>query len=217
MEEKVLTGQFGLENIFKIDVYLRHGGYLAVRKALDEMKPEDVLAEVKKANLRGRGGAGFPAGVKWGFVPQKVDKPKYLCVNADEGEPGTFKDRYIMSHIPHQLLEGIILASYAVGIHTAFIYIRGEYESIAQRLEQAVAEATEKGFLGKNIHKSGFDLDVIVHRGAGAYICGEETALLLQGGPQDRLAGETIKKLERLDILGDLKLLPRNLGVFLRA
>jgi NADH-quinone oxidoreductase subunit F len=178
VEEKVLTGQFGLENIFRIDVYLQHGGYLSVRKALAEMKPEEVLAEVKKANLRGRGGAGFPAGIKWGFVPQKADKPKYLCVNADEGEPGTFKDRYIMSHVPHQLLEGIILASYAVGIHSAFIYIRGEYEAIAQRLERAVEEAVEKGYLGKNICQSGFDLDVVVHRGAGAYICGEETALL---------------------------------------
>ncbi len=178
MEEKVLTRHFGLENFYKIEVYLKQGGYQAVKKALLEMKPEDVLAEVKKANLRGRGGAGFPAGVKWGFVPQKVQKPRYLCVNADEGEPGTFKDRYIMAHIPHQLLEGIIISSYAVGIHSAYIYIRGEYEAIAQRLEQAIAEASVKGFLGKNILKSGFDLDVAVHRGAGAYICGEETALL---------------------------------------
>ena len=178
MEEKVLTRHFGLENFYKIEVYLKQGGYQAVKKALLEMKPEDVLAEVKKANLRGRGGAGFPAGVKWGFVPQKVQKPRYLCVNADEGEPGTFKDRYIMAHIPHQLLEGIIISSYAVGIHSAYIYIRGEYEAIAQRLEQAIAEASVKGFLGQNILKSGFDLDLAVHRGAGAYICGEETALL---------------------------------------
>ena len=178
MEEKVLTRYFGLENFYKIEVYLKQGGYQAAKKALLEMKPEDVLAEVKKANLRGRGGAGFPAGVKWGFVPQKVQKARYLCVNADEGEPGTFKDRYIMAHIPHQLLEGIIISSYAVGIHSAYIYIRGEYEAIAQRLEQAIAEASVKGFLGKNILTSGFDLDVAVHRGAGAYICGEETALL---------------------------------------
>jgi len=178
VEEKVLTRHFGLENFYKIEVYLKQGGYQAVKKALLEMKPEDVLAEVKKANLRGRGGAGFPAGVKWGFVPQKVQKPRYLCVNADEGEPGTFKDRYIMAHIPHQLLEGIIISSYAVGIHSAYIYIRGEYEAIAQRLEQAIAEASVKGFLGQNILKSGFDLDLAVHRGAGAYICGEETALL---------------------------------------
>lgn len=176
MQEKVLTRYFGLENFFKIDEYLKQGGYQAVKKAL-AMKPDEILEEVKKANLRGRGGAGFPAGVKWGFVP-KVDKPKYLCVNADEGEPGTFKDRYIMSHNPHLLLEGIIITSYCVGIHSAYIYIRGEYEAVAQRLEGAIAEAHEKGFLGKDILKSGFDLDVIVHRGAGAYICGEETALL---------------------------------------
>ena len=177
MKEKVLTQHFGLTNFYKIDVYLKQGGYRATKKALTGMKPEEILEEVKKANLRGRGGAGFPAGVKWGFVPQ-VDKPKYLCVNADEGEPGTFKDRYIMSHNPHMLLEGIIITSFCVGIHSAFIYIRGEYEAIALRLEQAISEAYEKGFLGKNILENGFDLDVFVHRGAGAYICGEETALL---------------------------------------
>lgn len=178
MEEKIITQQFDLKNLFKIDVYLGQDGYNAVRKALQEMKPEEILEEVKKANLRGRGGAGFPAGVKWGFVPQDIDKPKYLCVNADEGEPGTFKDRYIMSHNPHLLLEGIIITSFCVGIHTAFIYIRGEYEAVALRLEQAIAETYEKGFLGKNILDTGFGLDVFVHRGAGAYICGEETALL---------------------------------------
>jgi NADH-quinone oxidoreductase subunit F len=156
---------------------LKEGGYEAAKKALRAMNPEGILNEVKKANLRGRGGAGFPAGVKWGFVP-KVDKPKYLCVNADEGEPGTFKDRYILSHNPHLLLEGIIITSFCVGIHLAFIYIRGEYQSIALRLEQAIQEAYEKGFLGKNILGIGFDLDVVVHRGAGSYICGEETGLL---------------------------------------
>jgi len=176
MKEKILSQHFGLKNFYQIDEYLKEGGYRAVQKSL-QMKPDEILEEVKKANLRGRGGAGFPAGIKWGFVP-KVDKPKYLCVNADEGEPGTFKDRYLMSHNPHLLLEGIIIASFCVGIHSAYIYIRGEYEAIALRLEGAIAEAQEKGFLGKNILKSGFDLDVIVHRGAGAYICGEETALL---------------------------------------
>ena len=176
MAEQVLTQHFGLVNFYKIDEYVKKGGYEAVRKAL-QMKPEEILEEVKKANLRGRGGAGFPAGVKWGFVP-KVDKPKYLCVNADEGEPGTFKDRYIMSHNPHMLLEGIIITSFCVDIHTAFIYIRGEYEAIALRLEEAISGAYDKGFLGKNIMNSGFALDVFVHRGAGAYICGEETALL---------------------------------------
>ena len=178
MEEKVLTKNFELKNYYKIDVYLKEKGYEAVRKAFEKMKPEQILEEVKKANLRGRGGAGFPAGVKWGFVPQEVPKPKYLCVNADEGEPGTFKDRYIMSHNPHLLIEGIIITSFCVGIHKAFIYIRGEYEAVAQRLEQAIFEAYEKGFLGKNILNTGFDLDVFVHRGAGSYICGEETALL---------------------------------------
>jgi len=177
MEEKILTQHFDLKNIYKIDVYLKEEGYRATKKALKEMKPEEILDEVKKANLRGRGGAGFPAGVKWGFVP-KVDKPKYLCVNADEGEPGTFKDRYILSHNPHLLLEGIIITSFCVGIHLAFIYIRGEYESIASRLEQAIQEAYDKGFLGKNILGTGFDLDILVHRGAGSYICGEETGLL---------------------------------------
>ena len=176
MAERLLTQRFGLKNVYQIDEYMKQEGYKAVKKAL-QMKPEEILELVKKANLRGRGGAGFPAGVKWGFVP-KVDKPKYLCVNADEGEPGTFKDRYIMSHDPHMLLEGIVITSYCVGIHSAYIYIRGEYEAVALRLEEAIAEAYEKGFLGRNIMNSGFDLDVFVHRGAGAYICGEETALL---------------------------------------
>lgn len=178
MDEKILTKHFDLKNLFHIEVYLKQGGYQAVQKALKQLKPAQILDEVKKANLRGRGGAGFPAGVKWGFVPQAVDKPKYLCVNADEGEPGTFKDRFIMSHNPHLLVEGIIITSYCVGLHTAFIYIRGEYENIALRLEQAISEAYQHGYLGKNILKSGFDLNVYLHRGAGAYICGEETALL---------------------------------------
>jgi len=176
MAEQTLTQHFGLKDFYKIDEYVKKKGYEAVKKAL-QMKPEEILEEVKKANLRGRGGAGFPAGVKWGFVP-KVDKPKYLCVNADEGEPGTFKDRYIMNHNPHMLLEGIIITSFCVDIHTAFIYIRGEYEVIALRLEEAISDAYKKGFLGKNILGSGFTLDVFIHRGAGAYICGEETALL---------------------------------------
>ncbi|MEE9389828.1 MAG: NADH-quinone oxidoreductase subunit NuoF [Candidatus Aminicenantaceae bacterium] len=178
MEEKILTQHFDKKNFYKIDVYLKEEGYKAVEKALKEMNPEEILEEAKKANLRGRGGAGFPAGVKWGFVPQEVDKPKYLCVNADEGEPGTFKDRYIMSHNPHMLIEGIIIASFCVGIHTAFIYIRGEYEAVALRLEEAISETYKRGFLGKDILNTGFELDVYVHRGAGAYICGEETGLL---------------------------------------
>jgi NADH-quinone oxidoreductase subunit F len=178
VEEKVLTRLFQVEGITRLDVYRGKGGYEAVEKALKKMKPPEVMEEIKKASLRGRGGAGFPAGVKWSFVPQDVPKPKYLCVNADEGEPGTFKDRYLMTHNPHLLLEGIVIASYAVGIHAAFIYIRGEYEATARRLEEAIAEASGNGYLGKNILGTGFDLDVVVHRGAGAYICGEETALL---------------------------------------
>jgi NADH-quinone oxidoreductase subunit F len=176
--EKILTKHFGLESLFKIDVYLENDGYSSVKKALSAMKPDEILEEVKAANLRGRGGAGFPAGVKWGFVPKGTEKSKYLCVNADEGEPGTFKDRYIMSHNPHLLIEGIIISSYCVGINKAFIYIRGEYEAVALRLEEAISEAYEKGFLGEDILGTGFKLDVYVHRGAGAYICGEETALL---------------------------------------
>ncbi|HEX9901588.1 MAG TPA: NADH-quinone oxidoreductase subunit NuoF [Acidobacteriota bacterium] len=178
MAERVLTKDFELEDLCRIETYIRGGGYRAAVKALKEMTPPAILEEMKKANLRGRGGAGFPAGVKWGFVPARTNKPKYLCVNADEGEPGTFKDRYLMSHNPHLLLEGMIIASYCVGIHEAYIYIRGEYEAIAQRLEQAVAEAMAKGYLGPNLAGTGFRLDVCVHRGAGAYICGEETALL---------------------------------------
>ncbi|MGQ9577543.1 MAG: NADH-quinone oxidoreductase subunit NuoF [Candidatus Aminicenantales bacterium] len=176
MNEKVLSRDFEVSHLFQVETYLQRGGYEAARRALG-MRPEEIVEEVKKASLRGRGGAGFPAGLKWSFVP-KVDKPKYLCVNADEGEPGTFKDRFIMSHNPHLVLEGIIITSYAVGINLAFIYIRGEYEKIAQRLEAAISEAREKGFLGENIFGSGFNLEVVVHRGAGAYICGEETALL---------------------------------------
>jgi NADH-quinone oxidoreductase subunit F len=178
VEEKILTQHFGQKNFYKIDVYLKEGGYKAVKKALKKMNPEKILEEVRKANLRGRGGAGFPAGVKWGFVPKEVDKPKYLCVNADEGEPGTFKDRYIMSHNPHMLIEGIIITSFCVGIHSAYIYIRGEYEAVALRLEEGISDAYKEGFLGKDILNTGFDLDVYVHRGAGAYICGEETGLL---------------------------------------
>ncbi|MGA2360927.1 MAG: NADH-quinone oxidoreductase subunit NuoF [Candidatus Aminicenantales bacterium] len=166
------------ENSFRLGAYVGRGGYEAARKTILTMKPREVLEEVKKANLRGRGGAGFPAGSKWAFVPQADGRPKYLCVNADEGEPGTFKDRAIMTQDPHLLLEGILLTCYAVGIHTAFIYIRAEYEAIAQRLEAAIEEARQKGFLGPDIFGSGFGLDVLVHRGAGAYICGEETALL---------------------------------------
>lgn len=177
MNDRIITRDFGAADPLDIEACLSRGGFAAVGKAL-RMAAADVLAEVRQANLRGRGGAGFPAGVKWGFVPQDRPGPRYLCVNADEGEPGTFKDRYIMLHAPFLLIEGIVIAAYAVGIHAAYIYIRGEYENVAVRLEQAIASACRKNLLGKNILGSGFDLDVVVHRGAGAYICGEETALL---------------------------------------
>jgi NADH-quinone oxidoreductase subunit F len=164
--------------------YVADGGYLAARKALTSMNPDQVIGEVSKARLRGLGGAGFPTGKKWSFIPKQSTKPKYLVVNADEGEPGTFKDRYIMERDPHALLEGILIAAYAIGSHKAYVYIRGEYFRSAKRLQRAIDEAYSRSWLGKRIQGTGFDLDVVIHRGAGAYICGEETALLtsLEGG-----------------------------------
>ena len=176
--EKLLLKGIGLENSHTIDVSLKGGGYEALKKALKGMTPDAVLEEVKASGLRGRGGAGFPTGMKWSFLPKTKDKPRYLCVNADESEPGTFKDRLLIERDPHLVLEGIILSSYAIDCHTAFFYIRGEFQKGCRIFEQAVAEAYAKGFLGKNILGSGYDLDVLVYRGAGAYICGEETALL---------------------------------------
>jgi len=166
------------------DAYVADGGYEAAKKVLTHLTPSQVIEEVSKANLRGLGGAGFPTGKKWSFVPKDSHRPKFLVVNADEGEPGTFKDRYILERDPHALLEGMIIASYAIGAHKAYVYIRGEYVRPAQRLAQAVKEAYQRGWLGKNIQGSGWDLEVVIHRGAGAYICGEETALLtsLEGG-----------------------------------
>ncbi|MGC3991068.1 MAG: NADH-quinone oxidoreductase subunit NuoF [Chthoniobacteraceae bacterium] len=160
-----------------IDCYLKHDGYAQLKKALT-MTPESIVDEVKKSGLRGRGGAGFPCGVKWGFIKRGGPKPTYLICNADESEPGTFKDRYIIHQDPHQLIEGMIISCFAVGANLAYIYIRGEFPEGAQILEKALAEARAKGFLGKNILGSGFDLDLFVHRGAGAYICGEETGLI---------------------------------------
>jgi NADH-quinone oxidoreductase subunit F len=178
MPEIFLSKYFKLANSHTLDAYLSHGGYGAARKVFDLMKPADVIDEVKKSNLRGLGGAGFPTGLKWSFIPKDSPKPVYLVVNADESEPGTFKDKYIMTYDPHQLLEGMIIASYAVGAHKAFIYIRKEYDLPFRRLIGAVQEAYAQGYLGKDIMQLGFDLDVVVHRGAGAYICGEETGLL---------------------------------------
>ncbi len=165
------------------DAYVKDGGYEAAKKALS-MTPASIIEEVGKSNLRGLGGAGFPAARKWSFIPKDSPKPKYLVVNADEGEPGTFKDRYILERDPHALLEGMIVAAYTIGSHKAYVYIRGEYFRSAKRLGRAIEEAYAKGWLGKNIQGRGFDLDVVIHRGAGAYICGEETALLssLEGG-----------------------------------
>lgn len=161
-----------------IDYYVaKMDGYTALKKAFG-MKDDDIINEVKKSNLRGRGGAGFPTGMKWGFIPKQAAKPKYLVCNADESEPGTCKDRDIMRYTPHLLIEGMIIGGYAIGSHTGYIYIRGEYTAEAKLLNEAIAEAYAKGFLGKNIMGSGFDFDLTVHRGAGAYICGEETALL---------------------------------------
>ncbi|MBF0571877.1 MAG: NADH-quinone oxidoreductase subunit NuoF [Candidatus Omnitrophica bacterium] len=158
--------------------YLKDNGYQAARKALTQMTPVGVIDEIKRSNLRGLGGAGFGAGMKWSFIPQNNLKPKYLVVNGDEGEPGTFKDKYILEQDPHAVLEGIIITCYAVGSHKAYIYIRGEYTKSLHSMQNAVAEATKAGFLGHDIMGTGYDIDVVVHPGAGAYICGEETALL---------------------------------------
>jgi NADH-quinone oxidoreductase subunit F len=178
MPERLLLRCRDIPDLKRIDVYVAHGGYEATRRALTGHKPEELVEIVKASNLRGRGGAGFPTGMKWSFLPKQRDKPVYLCVNADESEPGTFKDRIIVEQDPHQLLEGIIITAYAIGCHTAYIYIRGEFAAGARVLEQAIAEARAKGFIGENVLGTGFHLDVWVHRGAGAYICGEETGLI---------------------------------------
>ena len=160
-----------------LDCYIKDGGYEQLKKAF-QMKPEDIVEAVKKSGLRGRGGAGFPCGMKWSFIKRGGPKPTYLICNADESEPGTFKDRYIIHQDPHQLIEGMIISCFAVGANLAYLYIRGEFPEGAQILEKALAEARTAGFLGKNILGSGFDLEIYVHRGAGAYICGEETGLI---------------------------------------
>ncbi|MEA2031214.1 MAG: NADH-quinone oxidoreductase subunit NuoF [candidate division Zixibacteria bacterium] len=162
----------------KIEKFEEHGGYVAWKKVLTEMEPVQVIDEVKNSGLRGRGGAGFPAGLKWSFVPKDSPKPRYLCCNADESEPGTCKDRVLMERDPHAVIEGMAIASYAIGCHQMFIYIRGEFAHCADRMEKAAKEAYEHGHLGKNIYGSGFNLDMVIHTGGGAYICGEETALL---------------------------------------
>lgn len=190
LDRHILFRHRDIEGIDNIDVYLGDGGYEGLKKALKEMAPDEVTNEVKAAGLRGRGGAGFPTGVKWGFVPKDIF-PKYVVVNGDESEPGTFKDREIMEYNPHLFLEGCILCAYAIGAEAIYIYGRGEFKSTFRTMQRAVDEAYEKGFLGKNILGTEFSVDAYLHLGAGAYICGEETALLnslegLMGQPRSR-------------------------------
>ncbi|MFM8485695.1 MAG: NADH-quinone oxidoreductase subunit F, partial [Bacteroidota bacterium] len=175
MARKLLLEHAQVEGINTYEVYRKHGGYRSVEKALKTMTPDEVVEEVKKSGLRGRGGAGFPTGMKWSFLAKPEGVPRYLVCNADESEPGTFKDRYLMEKIPHLLVEGMITASYALGANTSYIYIRGEYSWILFILEKAIAEAYNAGWLGKNILGTGYNLDLYVNIGAGAYICGEET------------------------------------------
>jgi len=177
LETKVLSKRWGLENSESLDTYLANDGFVAFRKAR-QMTPEAIIEEVKLSALRGRGGAGFPTGMKWSFVPRTSPKPKYIVVNGDESEPGTCKDRLLIEYDPHQLIEGILIAGLAMDAHKGYIYIRGEYRFIIEKMDRAIEEAYAKGYLGKNIAGTGFDFDLYTHSGAGAYECGEETALL---------------------------------------
>jgi NADH-quinone oxidoreductase subunit F len=178
MGRKILLDKINVPGIKTYEVYRKEGGYASVEKALKKMTPDEVVEEVKTSGLRGRGGAGFPCGMKWSFIDKKSGNPRHLVCNADESEPGTFKDRYLMEYIPHLLIEGMITSSYALGANLSYIYIRGEYMWIYKILEHAIAEAKAAGWLGKNILGSGYDLELYVQIGAGAYICGEETALI---------------------------------------
>jgi len=180
MKEKILTRNVGKPNSQAIDVYEAGGGYGVLRNTLKDKSPTDVIDIVKKSGIRGRGGAGFPAGLKWSFMPREKDpkRPHYLLNNCDESEPGTFKDRVLVEHDPHLVIESTMLAGYAIQADACYIYIRGEYVRPARILEKAIEEAYEKGYCGKNILGSGWSCDFVVHRGAGAYICGEETALM---------------------------------------
>jgi len=177
-ETVLISARWGIKDSRKIDVYLQNGGYQALEKALNQMTPETIIDEVKKSNLRGRGGAGFPTGMKWSFVPKDSPKARYVICNADESEPGTCKDRPLMEMDPHQLIEGMIIAGRAIGAHRGFIYIRGEYRYVLDLVEEAIQEAYQRGYLGQNILGSGFDYDLLIHTGAGAYECGEESALM---------------------------------------
>jgi NADH-quinone oxidoreductase subunit F len=175
--ERILFRHVDVPDINRLSSYVAHDGYAALRKAVTDMQPQEVTQTVSDAGLAGRGGAGFPTGRKWSFIPKGI-LPTYLVVNADESEPGAFKDRELMERNPHQLLEGMAIAAYAIGCQKAFVYIRGEFLYIGEILEQAVADAVAGGYLGENIFGSGFNIEIVVHRGAGAYICGEESALL---------------------------------------
>jgi NADH-quinone oxidoreductase subunit F len=166
-----------IANLQRIGVYEAHEGYQALKKALS-MKPEEIIDEVKKSGLRGRGGACFPTGLKWSFMPRQSSKPKYLCVNGDESEPATFKDRQIFEFNPHLLIEGTLIAAYAMGVTMSYVYVRGEYGKWIKMLEKAIADAYAKGYVGKNVLGTTFSTDIVVHRGAGAYICGEESSLM---------------------------------------
>lgn len=178
MGRKLLLEHINVPGINTLEVYRQKGGYRAVNKALKTLTENEVVEEVKKSGLRGRGGAGFPTGMKWGFLAKPEGAPRYLVCNADESEPGTFKDRFLMTYIPHLLVEGMIVASYALGVHTSYIYVRGEMMPQIRILEQAIAEAKAAGLLGKNILGTDYNLELYVQPGGGAYICGEETALL---------------------------------------
>src|SRR5256884_1861969 len=177
MPELIVTQDIDARGLDTLEGYRQHGGYEALAKALTEYQPDDIVEMAKKSGLRGRGGAGFPTGMKWGFLA-KNDRPRYLCCTSDESEPGTFKDRMLMEKNPHQLIEGVIITSYACRVSVAFIYVRGELALAGRQIERAIEEAYGAGLIGKNILGSGYDLEVIMHRGAGAYICGEESALM---------------------------------------
>ncbi|HTM14860.1 MAG TPA: NADH-quinone oxidoreductase subunit NuoF [Bryobacteraceae bacterium] len=177
LETRVVSKNFAIEGSETLDVYLANDGYKAFRKAR-EMTPEAIVEEVKTSGLRGRGGAGFPTGLKWSFVPRNSPKPRVIVVNADESEPGTCKDRLLMEYDPHQLIEGILIAGLAVDAHKGYIYIRGEYRYLIDEMDRAIDEAYAKGYLGNNVAGTGFQFDLCTHSGAGAYECGEETALL---------------------------------------
>jgi NADH-quinone oxidoreductase subunit F len=199
LKEHVLLRHKDVPDIAQIDIYLANDGYTALKKAIESMQPGQVTDTVKAAGLRGRGGAGFPAGVKWSFIPKGI-KPVYVVVNADESEPGTFKDRELMEYNPHQVLEGIALCAYAVGAEAAYIYGRGEFKGPFRKLQKAINQAYQKGMLGKNIMGSDFSLEMRLHLGAGAYICGEETALLsslegYMGQPRSRPPFPAVKGL----------------------